>query len=149
MAKNTIVVKDADGHRDEKVAAGTITPGMLVERTSADKVQAHSTAGGPANKLFAIEDENQGNGITDNYSATNTVKLWHPLPGDQVYALLDDASSVTAIVIGDYVESAGDGRFRKFVAGNSAVVNEQSNSIVGVALEAQSTAGGRFIMEII
>lgn len=149
MAKNTIIIKDADGHRDEKVANAGITPGMMVERMSTDKVKAHATAGGAATKLFAIEDENQGNGIADAYVATNVVKLWRPLPGDQVYGILDDASSATALAIGDFVESAGDGRVRKYTVGNSAVVNEHSNSIIGTALEAQSTVGGRVIIEII
>lgn len=147
---NTIIVKDCGGHRDEKQVAATVTPGMLVERTSADKVQAHSVAGGAVNCLIAIEDENQGNGIDDNYTSTlpDTAKLWHPQKGDQVNMLLDDASAATALVIGDKVESAGDGRVRKY-APSSASVNEQSNSIIGVALTAQSTPGGRVTIEIL
>ena len=148
MAKNTIIVKDYNHIRDEKVAAGAITPGMLVERTSADKVQAHNSAGAPVQKIFAIEDAPQGNGISDAYAADDTVLLWHATPGEQVYGILDDASAVEAIVIGDFVESAGDGRLRKVTVG-SAETGGYSNSIVGVALEAQSTPEGRFIVEIL
>lgn len=147
---NTIVGKGYVHIRDEKVAAGTITPGMLVERTSADKVQAHSKAGGPVNALFALEDENQGNGIDDNYSANAVVKLWRPVPGEQVNALVDDDTQ-DAIAIGDFLESAGDGRLRKITTNTSAGDEEFPASIVGVALEAVATsgAGGRILIEIV
>lgn len=146
---NTIVGKGYVNIRDEKVAAGTITPGMLVERTSADKVQAHSTAGGSVNPLFAIEDENQGNDVDDNYSANAVVKLWRPVPGEQVYAIVDDDTQ-DDIVIGDFLESAGDGRLRKSTVQTSAGNEEFPSSIVGVALEAvtQAGAGGRILVEI-
>lgn len=147
---NTIVGKGYVNIRDEKIAAGTIKPGMLVERTSADKVQAHSRAAGPVNKLFALEDENQGNDIDDNYAANDVVKLWRPVPGEQVYAIVDD-NTQDAIVIGDFLESAGDGRLRKCTDTTSAGNPEFGSAIVGVALEAvaKSGAGGRILIEIV
>ena len=143
---NTIVGKGYVNIRDEKIAAGAITPGMLVERTSADKVQAHSTAGGAANKLFALEDENQGNDIDDAYAADDVVKLWHPVPGEQVYAIVDDNTG-DAIAIGNFLESAGDGRLRKA----TDITDTTGNQIVGVALEAvgQAAAGSRILIEIV
>ena len=145
----TIVGKGYVNIRDEKVAAGTIIPGMLVERTSADKVQAHSRAGGPVNALFALEDENQGNDIDDNYAATSLVKLWRPVPGEQVYAIADDDTG-DAIAIGDYLESAGDGRLRKATNLTSAGTKEFPGNIVGVALEAVSTGSpaSRILIEV-
>lgn len=148
MAKNTVVVKTYNNVRDEKVASGAITPGMLVERTSDDKVKAHATAGGPANRLFAVEDAPSGNGLSDTYADANTVLLWHPGPGDQVYAIADDTTGV-AIAIGDFVESAGDGRLRELSpVQSSAGVSEFAQNVVGVALEAASN-GERFLIEII
>jgi hypothetical protein len=147
---NTIIGKGYGGNRDEKEAAGTITPGMLVKRTSADKVIAHNVAGGPVNALFAIEDENQGRGIDDNYVSGELVKLWKPIPGDQVNAIVDDTTG-RAIAIGDYVESAGDGRVRKVDPPlSSAGKDEFPASILGVALEAvaPSAAGTRILIEI-
>lgn len=145
---NTIVAKPYVHIRDEKLAAGTITPGMLVKRTSADAVIAHNVAGGAVNVLFAIEDENQGNDIADNYSSGALVKLWRPVPGEQVYAIA--ATSGNTIAIGDFVESAGDGRLRKVEAAlSSAGVEEFPSSIVGVALEAAVPGAGiRFLIEI-
>lgn len=152
MAKNTIKVKSYLNIQDEKVAAGAITPGMLVERTSADKVQAHSTAGGPAQRLFALEDENQGRDIDDAYAATGSytlVKLWLPVPGEIVYAIVDDLSTAEDIAIGNFVESAGDGRVRKYTAQASGGAAEATNAIIGVAVSAQTTPGGRVAIEII
>jgi hypothetical protein len=147
---NTIVGKGYVNIRDEKVANAAITPGMLVERMSTDKVKAHATAGGPVNALFAIENENEGEDIDDDYAATDIVKLWRPVPGEQVYAIVDDTTQ-DDIVIGDFLESAGDGRLRKITTNTSAGLNEFSNSIVGVALEAvdQAGAGGRILIEIV
>lgn len=147
---NTIVGKAYVNIRDEKTADGAITPGMLVKRTSAGKVKAHDIAGGFVNALFAIEDENQGNDIDDAYANAALVKLWRPVPGEQVYAIVDDDTQDT-IAIGDPLESAGDGRLRRATDLTSAGNKEFPNHIVGVALEAiaQSGAGGRILIEVV
>lgn len=146
---NTIIGKSYVNVRDEKLAAGTITPGMLVKRTSADAVVVHSTAGGAVNPLFAIEDEQQGNDIADNYSSGELVKLWKPTPGDQVYAF--GPTSGNTIAIGDFLESAGNGKLRKADAVlSSAGKDEFPSSFVAVALEACVPGSSvRFLVEII
>jgi hypothetical protein len=144
---NTIIAKAYVNIRDEKIANGTITPGMLVKRLSTDKVVAHSTAGGAVAPLFAIEDENQGNDIDDNYSATNLVKLWRPVPGEQVQGIASETSG-HQIAIGDFLESDGTGRLRKADAVlSSAGKDEFPASFVGVALEA-AAPGERFVLEV-
>lgn len=145
---NTIVAKGYVNIRDEKLANGTITPGMLVKRLSTDRVVAHSTAGGAVNALFAIEDENQGNDIDDNYSSGNLVKLWRPVPGEQVQAIAS-ATSGHQIAIGDFLESDGTGRLRKADAVlSSAGKSEFPQSFIGVAVSA-AAPGERFIVEVI
>lgn len=143
---NTIIGKGYVNIRDEKVASGAITPGMLVERISTDEVQAHATAGGPVAPLFALEDENQGNDISDAYADGSLVKLWRPVPGEQVYAIADDTAS-GAIAIGDFVESDGSGRLRKATDDSAG----GTTFPVGVALEAvtPSAALQRFLIEIL
>lgn len=129
MAKNTIKLKKYLDVIIEKVAAGTITPGMLVELTSADKVQAHSTQAGDAIPImFALEDELQGKTIDDNYSATNPVQVWVAQSGECVYAILADSQDVE---IGEFLESKGDGTLQA----------HSSGVIVAVALEAVDTTG--------
>lgn len=146
MAKRTIIAKGYVNIRDEKVANAAITPGHLVERMSTDKVKKHATAGGLVNALFAIEDAHQGKKITDDYSTSNVVQLWRPVPGEQVNGIAVGTSG-TSIVIGDFLESAGDGTLR-VIDPDSVAVTEFPNSIVGVALEAAS-ADGRFTLEIV
>lgn len=133
MAKNTIKIKNYLNIFEERVANAAITPGHLIEYMSTGKVRKHATAGGEVTPVaFAIEDELQGNGITDNYSASNVVQCWIPQRGDHVYAILADGENAA---IGSKLESAGDGTLQVYVADSGAVTNT-NNQIVGIALEA-------------
>lgn len=112
---NTIKLKNYSDIFEEKAAVAAITPGMLIEKTSADKVQAHATAGGnPGPIRVAIEDELQGNGIDDAYATDDRVNIWIPQSGNQAYLILADGQNVA---IGDKLESNGDGYVRKFTSG--------------------------------
>lgn len=139
---NTIIIKAYVNIRDEKIANAILTPGHLVERMSTDKVKKHASAGGSANALFAIEDAYQGKKITEDYASAALVMLWRPVPGEQVNAIAKDT-----IVIGDFVESGGDGTLRKYVSPASGGIVQESQTIIGVALEAAS-ADDRFVVEI-
>ena len=111
---NKIKLKSKVDLDKEIVAAAVITPGMILERTTADKVQAHSTAGGNCRPIMvAQEDALQGRGIGDNYAADDQVQVWCPMPGEEGYVILKDGESVDE---GDYLESAGDGYVQKHVA---------------------------------
>jgi len=129
---NTILLKKYVAKRQEAIAAGAITPGMLIERTSADKFQAHSSAGQPAARLFAIEDELQGNTISDAYSAADRVQAEVCDPGDMVYALLAAGENVA---IGAKLESDGAGALQAYAAGSAGEV-EYPASLVAIAREA-------------
>lgn len=114
MAKHTIKLKKYSDVINEITAAAAITPGMLLELTSAGKVQAHSSSGqNAAPIMFALEDELRGNSINDAYATSDQVQTWIPYPGDEVYAILVDGQN---IAIGDLLESNGDGRLKKHVA---------------------------------
>ena len=147
MAKNTVKIKSYLNIQEDLPAAAGITPGHLIERTASNTFQKHSTAGGVAIPRFAMEDMYQGNGLTDDYVATNTVISWRPTPGDVVYAIFD-ATSGGSCAVGDFVESTGDGTLRKWTAPASGGILELPNSVVGQALEA-ATAGDRFVVEIL
>ena len=150
MAKNTVKIKSYLSIHDELTAAGAITPGHLIYRTSANKVAVHATAGGPAQKMFAMEDAYQGRKITDAYNTTTYAHVicWLPTPGDRVYAIFDPTSG-GSVALGDFVESAGDGSVRKYTPAASGAILELTNAVIGVALEAQTTPGGRVTIEII
>lgn len=140
MSNNTIILRgQREVIRKEAIAGGAITPGYLLERTSTGTVQAHSTAAHSAQLLFAVENEVVGNGITDAYAANDTVLMAACQSGVEIYALVP--ASAAAIVIGDFLESAGDGTLRK-VATDTATDEGERNSVVAVALEAVDNSGG-------
>lgn len=136
---NTIKVKNYSDVVEEYDAVAAITPGMLIELTSAGEVQAHSNAGQNVLPMFAAEDELQGKGIDDDYAADDKVQCWIPGRGCIVYAILADGNDVNP---GDFLESNGAGLLQKYtadvdsyesnVAGSFTVY---SNQIVGVALD--------------
>lgn len=133
-----ILLKQGDGGaiRKELVAGGTITPGMLVERTSSDTAQAHSTPGGNAATAFASENDLVGDGIDDDYDSGDTVQLRYCQRGEEVYALLADGEDVS---IGAQLESDGTGALQEHTPVGSDV---QANAIVAIALEAINNASG-------
>jgi hypothetical protein len=137
MAKNTIKIKKYADIIEEMTANAAITPGMLVEEMSTGNVRAHANAGQTAIPMFALEDELQGNGIDDDYVAGDVVQVWVAGRGDNVNALLADGESV---VIGDFLESNGDGKLRKHTAESAGGI-EYPQSIVGAALEALDLTG--------
>jgi len=110
MVYKTVKVKKYSDVIEEFVAAGAITPGMLLELDSNGEVAPHSEAGGSAYPLFALEDELQGKGIDDNYAADDQVQVWLPGRGDIVNALVSGVD----VAIGDFLMSAGDGSLEKF-----------------------------------
>jgi hypothetical protein len=117
MKRNTIILKDYLHVFEEYEAAAALSPGMLVELTTAGKIQKHSGAGRTALPMFPIEDALQGKTIRDAYAAGDKVRVWIPQRGDIVYGLLADEESV---VIGDYVESNGLGYLRKVSRANES-----------------------------
>ena len=134
MAKHTIKIKKYADIIEEWIANAAITPGHLVEvinSSGSPKVRVHATAGGNAIPMFALEDELQGNGIDTAYATAAPVQVWIAGRGDEVYALLANGQTV---VVGDFLESAGDGTLQKH-ATDSAGVGTLSLQIVAIALE--------------
>jgi hypothetical protein len=127
MTKHTIVLKNYLNIYNEYDAASAITPGELLEVTSAGKVQAHSSGGGAAIKMFAVEDELQGKDIDEDYAADDPLQVWFPTPGDEVNAILADGQNVD---IGDFLVSNGDGTLKAYGSETAP------NAIVAQALEA-------------
>lgn len=109
-ASHTIRLK-GNPIRDEALAGGAITPGHLLMRNSSDQFVVHNNAGGPAVPIFAAENEVFGGDIDDAYASSDNVLAWRPSRGDEIYALVP--ASAAAIVVGDRLESNGDGTLRK------------------------------------
>lgn len=132
MKKNTIKLKKyLDVIEEYTATAVAITPGDLLELTSAGLVQAHSTDSGTVLPMFALEDELQGNGIDDDYAACAKIQVWVAVRGEQVFANIADDEVITT---GDFLVSNGDGTL-KGTTNSSATLDEFPSSVVGVALE--------------
>ncbi len=135
MAK-TISLK-GDYIRKEDEADAAITPGHLIERTTTG-VKVHATIGGAGAKAFALENDLIGKGIDDAYAAGDAVQYGVFVPGAEVYAKLAAGETCSK---GDALESNGAGA----LVGASSPIE---GSIIGYAMEAQATAGGRVKLEV-
>lgn len=124
-----------DFRREELNAAATITPGNLIEETSAGKLQKHSTEGGFAALLFAEVDALQGNGLDTDYAADVLVSANVELPGNEVQAFLKAGENVSR---GDKLISAGDGTL---IADGSEISTTTVKQIIGIAREALDLSG--------
>ena len=147
----------------ERTGDGVIIPGMLLERTSADKLKIHSTAGGNLQTIVALEKNLVGLGIDDAYVDAERVIAQIFRAGDRVLMIIQDGSA--AVVIGDELESAGDGTVELHVPdseslgadSSSNIVSFNTNQIVATALEAldasdsaaTSLANRRILVEIV
>lgn len=137
MAKSkpdTILLK-GEPNRFEREANATIKPGDMLELTTGDKVQRHSTAQGRHPRWFAIENEIAGDDLTHDYASGEQVLIHSARPGDNLLLNLADGENVS---IGDYLVSDGAGRVQKADT-NSA--GELEGSLVGFALEAIDLSG--------
>lgn len=126
-------------------AATTIIPGHLIEVTTAGTVQEHSTAAANAEKLIALADPTLGATIADIYAAASLVRYGAFRTGQRVKMRL--AASAAAIVIGDALESAGDGTVRIATA-DAATDTAQRDAIVGYAVEAVDNSSGGINVQI-
>jgi hypothetical protein len=138
MAKHTVALKGAF-HRKEGKASAAITPGHLIEFGGTNDLRVHSTIGGQARKAFALENDLIGKGITDAYTTGDTVQYGVFPPGTEVFAILGAGLTCSK---GDFLESNGNGTLKA-----SSTPIEGSN--IGVAMEAQATAGGRVRIEVL
>ena len=137
MAKQTIKLKKYLDVINEYNAVAAITPGHLIELTSAGKVQKNSAAGLACAKMFALEDELQGNTIDTDYAIAAPVQCWNAVAGEEVFAWVANGED---IAIGDFLVSNGNGELKEMTAdGSSAVVTEETP--IALALEAVDMSG--------
>ena len=154
-AEKTIVVKGQQyciHDRGPVKVAVSIMPGMLLARDAADTLIPHgAAAANVGSRMFAIEDDLQGKDIDDAYAALQECTYVTAVRGALINALV--APSAAAVVIGSFVESAGDGTV-KIVAADVATDTAQRNAIVGFAREAVDNSANavtraRVLIEIV
>lgn len=132
---NTIMLKGQSRH-EEFYASGAVTPGHLIEQTSAalslgnGTAKVHATEGGHAERIFATEDALQGKLISDAYTSAALMMAAVAEPGAEVNAWLKSGENVS---IGDKLISAGDGTL---IADGSEGSGTTVYQIVGYSMEA-------------
>ncbi len=136
MAYKTIAIVGTPT-RKELAAGGVITPGHLLEMASDGDVEVHGTAGGTASKWFALEDDLQGNEISDAYAAANQVQTGFFRSGDEVNAILANGENAA---IGSMMESNGDGELR-VVDADASAGDIGVQSVVGFSMVALDFSG--------
>jgi uncharacterized protein (DUF697 family) len=144
MAKRRIHAKGMV-QQDEAIAAGTITPGMLLEIDSAGKVVVHNSEGAVAEKIFAVEDALQGRPVTTNYVATELVTYIMAVKGSSVNALLEAGATYA---LGDILISAGNGKLMRLADEASAVTTAMHVAIVTEALDLSASAAVDTLSEV-
>ncbi len=138
---NVVIVKGPTTEDTAKVGAVVITPGFLLELETDGEVIPHAAIGGNQFRMFAKNRDFLGKEISEIIPVGDTLQVINAQPGAVINAILED---VQTIVIGDLLESAGDGTLRKHVPIASTGANSFTVlplSIVGTATEAVTTAG--------
>lgn len=138
---NTILISKNGAERPyfERPANGTVKPGELLEVTTAEDLDQHSSANGAAIPWFAIEnpygDDNTAAAIDNNYADTETVRAIHAQPGDIVYAYIK--ASETLVFGRTLLASDGAGALQAITPDATTV----TKAVVAVAWE-DATVGG-------
>lgn len=117
----------------EREAAGVITPGHLITLGSGNTVVVHASAGAFHHGWIAVENALAGDDLDHNYASGEVVQIHHIRPGDVFFGI---AVAANSIVIGDRLESNGNGEVKE-VLGDSAAITE--GSTVGIALTVSGT----------
>lgn len=124
-----------DFRREERVAAGAISPGHLLTINSDDKVTVHSTEGGIAGRAFAEIDALQGNTLDDDYAADDLVSINVEIPGSECQAFLQAGQTA---IIGSNLISAGDGTL---IVDGTETSGTTVRQVVAIAMEAEDLSG--------
>jgi hypothetical protein len=128
MAKSTpdtILIKGDAFVVHEAVANAALTPGEFVKFNSSGEFIV--TVAADNIKLIVIEDDLQGNEITDDYTAANIARAAYMQPGSIVRAIIADGQNIS---IGDELEMTSGGE----------LTGVGSAEVVAVALEANDSS---------
>lgn len=148
---HTIALQSQGLFRKEAKAAGTITPGHLIQLDSNGEAVVHASAGAVLqNKLIALEsqtpDDDDAWSIDVDYVDNERVYYAVGKPGEQYYMWLKAGENAARNA---QLESAGDGSLQV----ETVAATSLTNTIVGVAREAKDNSGGgakvRILVEIV
>ena len=129
MANNTILMRARARFTLERIAGGVITPGHLCLIDSSDEAVVNGAAADvDPEKLWALENQASGLGISDDYASGDRVVMQQSLPGELIYAFLDNGENVA---IGASLESAGNGNLQARTTGDVVAFAEEAVNATG------------------
>jgi hypothetical protein len=136
----TIVLRGNPTHHEAQAGAAGILPGHLIRLSSTSgDVLVHNVAAGFCAPMFAREEDYVGGTISDAYADNDRIPYVHCQGGDEIYALLP--ASAAAVVIGDLLESNGDGTLKKTTRASTNTTTAIAHPIA-IALQAVDNSGG-------
>ena len=133
MASEKIVLQGQPVYLEGKTASEVITPGDVIEPSSATAWRKHSTAAANAAAFFAVNPRSKE--IGDNYAIGDNVLAAY-CPGCKVNAFIGSGQNVS---FGAFLESAGDGTLRT-LATDAATDQAQREAVVAISLEGSGGA---------
>lgn len=122
----TVKLKKYTDIVEDLVAAAAITPGHVVELTSAGTVQANSQTDGHFPTMVALEDELQGRSTQDEYAEGDPVQVWYVQPGEEFAAVI--ASGLDP-AIGDLLQVGANGRLVAAAAGTAQFLVKETKEV--------------------
>lgn len=129
---------------EEDRAAAALSPGHLLEFTSAGKVQKHSSEGDHAERAVAVEDALQGNTLTTAYALDDLVFYHLVDPGDEAQVFLQATENVAK---GVKLISAGDGTL-KDLANAATGAGTEVIAIARAALNLSATGAVDTLLQV-
>lgn len=130
MAKSnpeTIVIKSEPLLKEGK-ATSEIYPGHLVALTGEAQIGVQTAPKTNVRRAIALENDLLGKSINDAYAVDENVVYGAFYQGQEAYVRV--AANAEALVVGDGLESAGDGTVRKVTDG----------IVIGYAMEAKDNS---------
>jgi len=127
--------------RPDEIECGDsdIEPGMLVELNSDGTLDPHSTEGGRAERMVALEDGLQGNGVDTDYEDGDIVSVAIAAQHSEFNMIITGGESIS---IGEELISAGDGKLMARDNSSSGVTVQET---IARALEAFSATADALI----
>jgi hypothetical protein len=114
MAKRLIKLLGEPIQNEDYTASAAITPGDLVAFASNGTVARNAVADLDLPRAFALEREEMGLGIDDDYAIGDAVKVGVFKPGTRVLAFIASGQNITA---GNFLQAAADGTLKVYAAG--------------------------------
>lgn len=119
MANNTVIVKGDPIYKEANAATDAIMPGHLIKfDASGDVIQNADDIDVDPQNMFAIENRDIGEGLTDVYADNDRVHYIVPRAGDEILALIKASENID---IGESLSSAGGGELKSFTGGGKVI----------------------------